>query len=256
MPARKAVTPVPSVSHAVAILQLLGRSTQPMGVTGIARALGLSPSSTFNLARTLVAEDLVDFDPVTKGYRIGVGSIQFARMALRGDAVVMAARPVMDQLAEQLDAAVAVWRAGDDGRLTLLALAESEAATRIHMAVGQRQPAGAGATGRALLASQNVREQALRTAFTAIRWPGRIDADQYVEQVQTARQTGYALDLQWLNLGIETVAAAIGDAAGRVRYCLSASMFAGRHDEAQWAAIGTMMVAAATAIRRKEEGRE
>ena len=50
--------------------------------------------------------------------------------------------------------------------------------------------------------------------------------------------------------------AAIGDAAGRVRYCLSASMFAGRHDEAQWAAIGTMMVAAATAIRRKEEGRE
>ena len=120
---RAAATPVPSVSKAIAILRLLGRGGEPMGVTAIARATGMGPSSAFNLVRTLVAEGLVDFDRTTKSYRIGMGSIDFARMALRSDGVVAAARPVMDALAEHYDAAIGLWRAASGERLLLLALA-------------------------------------------------------------------------------------------------------------------------------------
>jgi DNA-binding IclR family transcriptional regulator len=246
-------TPVPSVSHAISILRLLGRGGEAMGVTAIARALDLSPSSAFNLVRTLVAEGLVDFDTSAKTYRIGLGSIDFARMALRGDTMVAAVRPTMERLAERHDAAIGLWRAADSGRLLLLALAESEAATRIHMAVGQRQPTGAGSTGRALLAARGADDAALRAAHAGVRWPVELDADSYISQVREAARLGYGVDDQWLNPGIVTVAAVIPETGGLPRYCLSASLFAGRHDGAQVAAIGRDIAAEANAIGATRE---
>jgi DNA-binding IclR family transcriptional regulator len=243
--AQRPDTPVPSVSYAVAMLRLLGRNGEAMGVTAIARAMGIGPSSAFNLARTLVAEGLLDVDDRTKAYRIGAGGIDLARMALRGDALAARARQPMEALADRIDAAIGLWREQANGRLLLVALAESEAATRIHMVVGQRQPAGAGSTGRALLAAQGADEASQRAAFAATRWRGRIDADSYVAQVAAARRLGYAVDNQWLNPGIVTVAAVVPDADGQPRYCLSASLFAGQHDARALAAIGQELVAEA-----------
>ena len=237
----------------MAILRLLGRSGEPMGVTAIARAAGLSPSSAFNLVRTLVAEGLVDFDTGTKSYRIGIGSIDFARMALRGDTMVAALRPVMERLAERYDAAVGLWRAADSGRLMLLALAESEAATRIHMAVGQRQPVGAGSTGRALLAARGASDADLRAAHAGVRWPSQLDGDSYVSQVRDAARLGYAVDDQWLNPGIVTVAAVVPEPGAPPRYCLSASLFVGRHDGSGVAAIGRDIAAEAQAAGKERE---
>ena len=48
---------VGSVVQALAILRHLSEASKPLGVTAVARALGISPSSCFNLLKTLVAED-------------------------------------------------------------------------------------------------------------------------------------------------------------------------------------------------------
>jgi DNA-binding IclR family transcriptional regulator len=234
-------------------LRLLGKTGDSMGVTAIARTLDLSPSSTFNLARTLVAEGLVDFDEATKTYRIGLGSIDFARMALRGDTMVATLRPVMERLAERHDAAIGLWRAADSGRLLLLALAESEAATRIHLAVGQRQPVGAGSTGRALLAARAADDAALRAAYAGVRWPSALDTDSYVSQVRDAARLGYAVDDQWLNPGIVSIAAVLPESGSSPRYCLSASLFAGRHDADGVATIGRDIAAEANAAVKERE---
>src|SRR5262245_61591275 len=65
--------PVPAVTRALAILRLLGRSEEPLGVNAIARALELIPSTALHILRVLVAEELVAFDPVTKRYRLDAG---------------------------------------------------------------------------------------------------------------------------------------------------------------------------------------
>lgn len=235
-------TPVPSVSHAITILRLLGKSGRAIGVSAIARETGLSPSSAFNLLKTLSAEGLLAFDPDTKNYSIGMGSIDIARMALRGDdAMVHTARPVMQNLADQFDAAVGLWRVVERQRLLLVALAESEAATRIHMSVGQRQPWGAGGTGRVFLAEHGASEAEIRDAFNTTRWTGRITTDDFVAQVHATASRGYALDDQWLNTGISTVAAIIPEATRPATYCLSASMFAGRTDGLSLDEMGQIM---------------
>lgn len=241
--------PIGSVVQAVAVLRFLGSSRDGAGVTAIARALGIGPSSCFNVLRTLVAEDMVAFDPVTKSYTLGLGTIALARRALRGDAVVQAAEAPMALLAEAHDAAIGLWRLAPRARLVLVALAESEAATRIHMVVGQRQPATAGATGRAVLATRRLDDAAIAAAFADLRWQNPPTAVEYAAQIRAAETQGYAADIDQTNRGIATVAAAVTDARGEARFVLSASMFAGR-DAATLDRIGASVREAAQALGR------
>jgi DNA-binding IclR family transcriptional regulator len=239
--------PVSSVVQAAAILRFLGASRDGVGVTAIARALGIGPSSCFNVLRTLAGEDLVAFDPVTKTYTLGLGTIDLARRALGRDAAVQAAAVPMAALADRHDAAVGLWRLAPRERLVVLALAESESATRIHMMVGQRQPAAAGASGRAVLAARKLSDAAIGAAHAGIRWQNAPDGAEFLAQVRAAERDGFASDVDQINRGIATVAATIVDAAGVVRFVLSASMFAGR-DAAALARVGAEVRAAAHAL--------
>ena len=76
---------VPAVTRAAAILRLLARAREPMGVKAISLALELVPSTGLHILRALVAEELVKVDPVTKQYSLGSGLISLARTALEDD---------------------------------------------------------------------------------------------------------------------------------------------------------------------------
>ena len=69
---------VGSITHAFAILRHLSTATAPEGVTTIARSLGISPSSCFNILKTLAAEEYVDFNPQTKAYTLGWAPVVLA----------------------------------------------------------------------------------------------------------------------------------------------------------------------------------
>lgn len=248
--------PIGSVKQAIAVLRYLGSIEGGQGVTTIARALGIGPSSCFNVLRTLVSEDLVAFDPVAKTYRLGLGMLSLASVALGRDAVARAAAMPMERLAAQHDAAVGLWRLTAGERLTLAALAESASATRIHMAVGQRQPAAAGATGRAVLAARDPADSAIDQAFAGVRWQSAPTPDEFRAQVREAQERGYARDIGQLNHGISTVAAAICNAAGEPCFALSASTFTGRHDGPALDAIGAQLHTLARRIGQSVFGRE
>lgn len=240
--------PIGSVKQAVAVLRHLGSIEGGQGVTHIARELGIGPSSCFNVLRTLVSEDLVAFDPQAKTYRLGLGMLNLAGAALGRNALARAAAAPMEELASRHDAAVGLWRLTAGDRLTLVVLAESESATRIHMAVGQRQPAAAGATGRAVLAARGWDDRAVGDAFDGLRWQSAPSRCEYTQQVRTTRERGFARDIGQINYGISTVAAAICDAPGDPRFVLSASAFSGRHDDAALDGIGRDLAALARRI--------
>lgn len=191
---------------------------------------------------------MVDFEPSTKRYSLGLGTVEIARAALSGDGVVTRAMPMMRMLAEKLDAAIGLWRAVGKCRLTLIGLAESEASTRIHMAVGHRQPYGAGATGRSLLAASGALEEELRTAFDQIRWQRSLSFAQYARQVATAGKTGFAWDREWMHPGITTIASAVEATDASHSYCLSASVFSAMCDEKRMASLGCEIRTAAEAL--------
>jgi DNA-binding IclR family transcriptional regulator len=240
--------------QAVAILRHLGSLADGAGVSAIARATGIGPSSCFNVLRTLACEDMVSFDPATKLYRLGLGTVDLARMALGRDALVNAASIAIARVADRHDAAVGLWRLSGRERLNLVALEESDAATRIHMQVGQRQPAAAGATGRAVLAARRLSDEAIRAAYAEIRWREAPGEAPFLHQVREAEQRGWAIDIGNINHGISTVAAAISDREGAVRFVLSASIFSGRETRAGLAAIGRELAEQADALAARVYG--
>jgi DNA-binding IclR family transcriptional regulator len=246
--------PVSSVVQAIAILRHLASLPDGAGVTAIARATGIGPSSCFNVLRTLVGSDMASFDPQTKHYRIGLGTVDLARLALRRDWLVNAARPVMADLAERHDAVVGLWRLSERERLTLVALAESNAATRIHMQVGQRQPEFAGAAGRAVLAARKLSDRAIREVYAQVRWSAAPGADRFLAEVREAEARGWATDTGNINHGISTVATPICE-NGEVRFALSLSVFSGRESEAGLARIGADLRTRSQALEAAVFGR-
>ncbi|WP_242123940.1 IclR family transcriptional regulator [Sphingobium sp. Sx8-8] len=229
--AAPARAPVSSVVQAMAILRHLASLSEGAGVNGIARATGINPSSCFNVLRTLLLGGMVTFDPATKLYRLGPGVVDLARRAMGGESLVRLARAPMARIAERYEATIGLWRSSGRDRLTLIELAESGAATRIHLMIGQRQPAVAGATGRAVLAARGVDRDAVARAYGEVRWRQAPGEDAFFAQVEQARQRGWAEDHGNINHGISTVAATVTDIDGEVRFVLSASIFSGREGE-------------------------
>ncbi len=241
---------VGSVVQAVAVLRHLGGLERGRGVTAIASDLGISPSSCFNVLRTLTAEGLVEFDPSAKTYQLGAGAIDIARKAIARDPVLAAAQRGMTALSERYDAAVGLWRVSGE-RLILVALAESAAATRLHMVIGQRQPCYAGAAGRAVAAARGLTREALSACFASLRWQSAPSAQAYADQVAQASQGGFAVDRDQILRGVTSVAAAMADGDGAVSHALSLSTFSGRHPPAALPEIGRALHALAeTAAQR------
>ncbi len=103
MPNRKSprVRAVPAVTRAIAILRLLSRSRTPQGLKAIAESLDLVPSTALHIARALVAEDLLQVDPQTKRYRLGVGMLPLARAVLENADFPSLVRPKLDDISSR-----------------------------------------------------------------------------------------------------------------------------------------------------------
>ena len=95
------VRAVPAVTRAIAILRLLSRSRTPQGLKAIAESLDLVPSTALHIVRALVAEDLLQVDPQTKRYRLGVGMLPLARAVLENSDFPSLVRPKLDQLSSR-----------------------------------------------------------------------------------------------------------------------------------------------------------
>ena len=234
---------VGSVAQAAALLRYLSALDGREGVNAIARATGLSPSSCFNLLKQLVADDLVDFDPATKGYALGQGVVDLARASLSRDRLIATVRPAMEAFARSWEATVGLWRVGGRDRLVMVACAESSSPARIHMAVGQRQPQAAGALGRALLAAREVGDDELGHRFAALRWGQAPSFVEWRAQIADAASRGFALDADNFLRGVTTLAVAVPGTP--IRYCVSATMFSGQHAAARLGEMGEQLVALA-----------
>jgi len=234
---------VKSVAGAAAILRHLAASPSAAGVNAIARSTGLSPSSCFNILKTLAAESLVAFDDSRKSYSWGPGLIRLARRALTSPAMVPTLRPLLEQFAKR-GLATAIWEVTSSDRLTLSAFLESDAATRIHMTVGHRLPSLAGAMGRCIAASGEFPLKEIRRRFGAVRWERKPKFSLYLEQVELAAARGWAMDEGYFIRGITTIAAPVRD-EHEVRICISNSMFSGQSSPAQLEELGEATARAA-----------
>jgi DNA-binding IclR family transcriptional regulator len=245
---------VESVLAAIRILRHLSQQPAGAGVNAIARALELSPSSAFNLLKTLVAENFLDFDAGTKRYTLGPGVLALGRSALDPADAFNIARSHLESLADRRQITAALWRLTRSEQLVLVGFAAGEAATRIHLTVGHRLPMLAGATGRCVAAQRGANLQLLAKQLAAVKWAHAPSAKEYLDEVAVTRERGWAIDEGRYLHGVTTIAAPVFDSTGRLEFCVTGTMFSGQYLKSNLIAIGEDVLRAARWLAERLRG--
>ncbi len=217
---------VGAVRHAVALLRVLAQAEGPLGVNEAARRSAVNTSTAFNVLRTLVDEGLLVFDEHKKRYRIGIGIMQITRVREAQD-IIDALAPDMVRIATNRECLVALWRFTPDERAVLIHKAVADSVFHLDVRLTERLPSLSGALGRAFAAAQNWPEPELRRRFSALRWAQPLPFEEYLAQVEQARERGFGVDRGQLYEGVSTVAAVFRDHHGAPVLGISAIALSG-----------------------------
>lgn len=233
----RAVTVRPVV-NAVSILRYLSHTGAPERAADIARHLSINSSTCFNILRTLVAEDVVDFNPLSKTYSAGLGLARLVEQLVTRGQRLQLASPLMHDLAAEFGVTVTLWRRMGTDRIVLVSSESSPTNLHINMPTGQRLPLLMGASGRLFTGRLGLTQEQLRDEFNKIRWARPISFETYLQEVALARKRGWASDDGYFANGVLALAAPVQDQTANIAFTVSTVMIRGGYDEAQINALG------------------
>jgi DNA-binding IclR family transcriptional regulator len=213
---------VQSVDRALTILETLARSGEA-GVSDLARGLGVHKSTAFRLVATLEGHGLVEQTEDRGKYRLGVGLLRLAGATTARLDVVQEARPLCRKLAADTGETVNIAVLADRAALYLDQIAGSSA-LQPHNWVGQHIPLHATSNGKVLLGGlDNERLTELLGSLPAYTDMTITRKSRLREEVERAREQGYAVAVDELEIGLTAVAAPIRNAHGDVIASMSVS---------------------------------
>lgn len=207
--ARLRESKAPAISRAVAILRLLGRSEEPLGLQSIARTLDLVPSTCLYVLRALVSEEFVKFNADTKRYSLEAGVLTIARHWLRKNRFTDLAQQEINRISDQFDVTVLGVNVVGLDHIIVVAISQGSGNLQISAQVGSRFPALISATGRCIAASGHYTEEELKARFNTLRWDQPPSFEEWKAQTEKARKDGFAVDEGHYIAGVTVIAAPV-----------------------------------------------
>jgi DNA-binding IclR family transcriptional regulator len=219
-----------SVRTAARALRAFGHADAELGVTELARKLGIGKSTAHRVLATLAAERLLEHDPVTGRYRLGLALYELGTSVSEHVDLHQAALPVLTTLRHSTGEMVHV--AVLDGlEVVYVERLESHHMLPIFRRVGHRLPAHVTSSGKALLAALPRADLMGRLAGVTLdpRTPKTItDPQALLADLDRTARRGWAVNLEEGQLGVISVGAPIRDADGRAIAAISVVGAAGR----------------------------
>jgi DNA-binding IclR family transcriptional regulator len=243
-----------TVVRAVALLKAFTDDQPEMGLSELARSVGLNKATAFRLLSALEHEGLVAHDTPGGAYRLGPEAIALGARALRATDLRAAARPELDALARET---------GETADLEILDGGDVLVVEEVHgryvlgtmLSVGTRWPAHATSTGKAILAHLPEAE-----AFEALGHNRRLraatpktltDRETLRADLAATRARGYATADGELEDNFAAVGAPVFNHEGRVTGAISIGGPLTRLTAARVPELAALLQAAAGRISRR-----
>lgn len=240
-----------SVANAAKVLKSFTPKAREWGVSDLARRLGIAKSTAHRLLATLTDEGLLEQDPISGRYRLGLAAFDMAAAAQSMDlheAVMTPLTDLRNRTGETVQVAVL------DGReVVYVERLDSPNTLRLFLEVGRRNWAHRTGCGKALLAflPPDQLERILRGWKPEAETPHTItDVDVLRAHLAEARDRGYATNRHESEIGVVSVAAPIRDASGRAVAAISVAGPAERLEPHELKLAYATMEVAATISRR------
>ena len=210
-------TRLSSVAAAIKLLKAFTEDETEFGISGLAKRLGLAKSTIHRLTTTLVADGLLEQDPQSGKYRLGIALFRLGALVRRRMDVSNEARPFLFDLRKKTNETVHL-AILDGTEIMYVYYLESTQAIRMRSDLGGRKPAYCTAEGQAILAfgPSDVVDRVTRGGLRA-RTPQTItDAGKLAKALALVRQRGYAMDDEESEIGMRCIAAPIRNDGGDV----------------------------------------
>ncbi len=186
---------VPAVDKCFSILKLFAQAKQTLGISDIAKQLGLNKSTVFNIIHTLCDLQILEQCPDNK-FKLGLQLFTLGHAARKNSDFIQTLHPYLERINQvtQLSAFFGI-RSG----LNAVIMDKADSAYNIKLAseVGMRLPLFAGAGGLALLSqlsNKEIDEILSKNKLTRFTADSITDKRAYKAAIQDVREKGVAVE--------------------------------------------------------------
>jgi IclR family KDG regulon transcriptional repressor len=207
-----------TVRNAARLLKVFRSREADLGVSELARRLGLGKSTVHRLLSTLAAEGLIEQNPRTGGYRLGIVMFELGEAVRVHMDLHAAAGPVLTELRAQTGESSQVGVL-DGHEVVYVDRLESAHSLRLFTETGRRVPVHCTSSGKVLLAylPEARRQAVLRAAPFAALTPHTITSRaQFEAELDRVRRRGWAEAVNEREIGVASIAAPVRDVTGEV----------------------------------------
>jgi DNA-binding IclR family transcriptional regulator len=209
---------VQSLGRAFGILEEVARHREGIGLADLSKRVGLHNSTTFHLAKTLVALGYIRQEADSKRYRIGRPLFALAASALDEIEMVRLATPILEELSVKTgESGHFAVRMGD--AIVVIARTSGPGAFQLAERVGVVRPAHCTALGKVVLAAlqPGQLERFLARADLKPSTENSItEIPALLAEIEEVRRTGIAYDDGEFNPEVRCVAVPVKDFTGQV----------------------------------------
>jgi DNA-binding IclR family transcriptional regulator len=208
--------PTRSVDKAVAVLKQFNLDEPQLGVSELARRLGLTKSTVHRLLASLRQGGLVEQDPDSHKYRLGHALVELGYNVIYSDPLLQVVLPYLQYMSEQVGEAAYVAVRDGEAVLTMVQVVSSNLREQIPWT--GRLPLHATASGKILLAQMDESELVgvLEKGLPRYTEGTVTDPSQLRTELQRIRDQGFATCLEEQEPGVNAIAVPITDPEGEV----------------------------------------
>jgi DNA-binding IclR family transcriptional regulator len=206
-----------SVATAIRLLKAFSEDEVEIGISAMARRLGVAKSTVHRLAVTLVSEGLLEQDRENGKYHLGIALFRLGALVRRRMNVSNEARPYLFDLREKTNETVHLALL-DGHEIMYVYNLESPHAIRMRSDIGVRKPAHCTAEGQAILAFQppEVIDAVVAAGLTPRTANTITSVEKFLKALALVRQRGCAIEDEESETGMVGIAAPIRNDAGEV----------------------------------------
>jgi IclR family transcriptional regulator, KDG regulon repressor len=242
-----------TVRNAARLLKVFRSRETDLGVSELSRRLGLGKSTVHRMLTTLVAEGLIEQNPRTGGYRLGIVMFELGQAVRVHMDLHAAVGPVLTELRAQTGESSQVGVL-DGHEVVYVDRMESAHSLRLFTDTGRRVPVHCTSSGKVLLAylPEARRQTVLRAApFTALTPHTITSRAQLSADLERIRHRGWAEAVNEREIGIASIAAPIRDVSGEVVAAISIGVPLARCNVMALRRLAPVIMEAAEAASRR-----
>ena len=219
----KGETTVRTLSRALSILMTFTWDDRELSLTQISEKIGLAKSTTLRLLGALESEGFIEKNFRTNHYKLGHNLYYLGLIAKDSLDIRTVSRPFMENITQLTKETTNLYLLDHYDRICFDQV-ESPLAIKRTVRIGERYPIWAGATGKSILAFMDRASwEKMKGRLERITEYTIADPDEFIQELEKIRNTGYAVSVGEKDYEVGCVAAPIYDASQKVIGCISIS---------------------------------